>query len=42
MSVKFAPVDAELPDSYDEGSSSGKFNRCFKDPVWDLSQLSTK
>ncbi|KAG8956591.1 hypothetical protein FRC04_000069 [Tulasnella sp. 424] len=38
LTVNFAPADAELPDPYDEASTSGKFqvDRCFKDPVWDL------
>ncbi|KAG9017660.1 hypothetical protein FRB90_000356, partial [Tulasnella sp. 427] len=36
MSVQFAALESELPDPYDEGASSGKFNRFFKDPVWDL------
>ncbi|KAG8903701.1 hypothetical protein FRC01_009026, partial [Tulasnella sp. 417] len=36
MSFKLAPADMELPDPYDEGGSGSDFNRCFKDPVWDL------
>ncbi|KAG8935004.1 hypothetical protein FRC01_010509 [Tulasnella sp. 417] len=36
MSVSLAPADIEIPNSYYEGSSSSYFNRCFKDPVWDI------